>query len=178
MIPNLTICPRCRLNVCPASLALGNFLSVITCVSGWTAHPGASPHPALTARVGMGCRPVSSSPGYLQCVVQGWLHDQEEIRLFFEIYPMDVGGRESLFFSAPELERPCSCLWASFLAAQRTALQKEKMRPTYKDKPDRQRWKTDRSKNPENSKSLDLAMLNLVYPCIFQMTLPPILSLA
>lgn len=91
---------------------------------------------------------------------------------------------ESLFFSAPELERPGSCLWASFLAARRAPLQKEKVRPTYKDKPTRQRWKMDRSKkNPENSKSLDLAMLNLVYTCIFQMTLPPaplppILSLA
>lgn len=92
---NLTICPRCRLNVCPASLALGDFLSVIMYFQVNSLSLGLTP--PCPHWVGMGRRPVSSSPGYLQCVVQGWLHDQTEIRLFFEISLMDVGGRESPF---------------------------------------------------------------------------------
>lgn len=115
--------------VCLSSFSFGE-LSVVTCGPGWTAHPGASPHPTFTVRVGMGCRSVSSGmdlrPREDQTLLGDFSHDG-----------ISSTSLPSQLMSWKDHVAACDPL--CWLHGE-TCVQKKKVRPACKDKKIKQ-WK-------------------------------------
>lgn len=159
------------------AVCLSSFPSVITCGSRWTDHLGTSPHPtSLQASWihGMQASEFIPWPQCLvrkECVAKKTWSDSSSLTLLPWVLEAESVSFSQLMSWKDHVAAGYHLCWQH----GETHHQKEKGRPTRKEKQIKEKRKMGRSKkNPNNNfKSLHLAVLKLVYSWIFQMSNPP-----